>query len=164
MPPIRGLRDAVPDGAVTAAESLREPLRAVGQVVRWSPGNEPRFIGSCFALRWNNRFVTAAHCVADLPVEEVAVRNPGGGLLSSASRIDKHETADIAAISASGIQAAGYETDPFWGVATNWTLGEDFMAYGYPADVLGPQGDQPTERLFRGHFQRFMQHKSHLGF
>jgi hypothetical protein len=140
------------------------PLRAVGQVMRWRPGETPTFLGSCFALRWNNRYVTAAHCIANVPSQELAVRNPAGGLLSSVTKVERHETADIAVISPSGLQVGGFETEPFWDVVSNWSLGEDFMAYGYPADVLGPQGDRPTERLFRGHFQRFMRYESHLGF
>ncbi len=58
----------------------------------------------------------------------------------------------------------GDDTHPFWGVVHTWSLGEDFMAYGYPADVLGPEPDQPTERLFRGHYQRFMRYESLLGY
>ena len=31
--------------------------------------------------------------------------------------------------------------------ASNWALGEELLAFGYPADVLGSLHDRPTERL-----------------
>lgn len=141
------------------------PLRAVGKVMRASPGFGPpfKFLGSCFSLRWNNRFVTAAHCVDGVPPEELGVETPVGGIVSRVSWVRAHETADIAVLALSGFLIGG-ETHPFWGVVSNWSLGEEFMAYGYPADVLGREPDQPTERLFRGYYQRFMRHRGHLGY
>jgi hypothetical protein len=33
---------------------------------------------------------------------------------------------------------------------SNYALGEDFMAYGYPEDVYGPDPQRATPRLFKG--------------
>ncbi len=38
------------------------------------------------------------------------------------------------------------------------------MAYGFPEDVFGPTQGVATPRLFRGYYQRFYYHKSHLGY
>ena len=43
-------------------------------------------------------------------------------------------------------------------------MGEDFFAYGYPADPIGPNASAPTQRLFKGHYQRFMEHRSFMGY
>lgn len=54
--------------------------------------------------------------------------------------------------------------EPFWGCVGNYSLGEEFFAFGFPEDSLGPNQGHPTARLFKGHFQRFMQYKSHMGY
>jgi hypothetical protein len=69
--------------------------------------------------------------------------------------------ADVAVLRANAGEPPSLE--PFWNTVTNWSLGEDFFAYGYPEDRPGP-GTFPTARLFKGHFQRFMAHESHMGF
>ena len=47
---------------------------------------------------------------------------------------------------------------------SNFSLGEEFYAFGYPPSVFGPSASEPTARLFTGNFQRFIDHQSHLGY
>jgi len=42
-------------------------------------------------------------------------------------------------------------------------LGQPFNAYGFPEDVFG-NDPAPTARFFSGNIQRFMLHRSHLGY
>jgi hypothetical protein len=142
-------------------------MRAVGQAVRWEPkkGIGPQFIGTCFAYRRQGHFITAAHCVGDLQADQLGVITPRGGLIKSAFAVTRHPSADIAIIETPTMHVEGDEVEPFELIVSNWSLGEDFFAYGYPVDVLGPDPAKPTERLFKGHFQRFLDHKSqHLPF
>ncbi len=55
-------------------------------------------------------------------------------------------------------------TEPFWGSVGNFSLGEEFHAFGYPENVLGQDARVPTARLFTGHYQRFFQYRSHAGY
>jgi hypothetical protein len=104
--------------------------------------------------------VTAAHCVGDLKNDQLAVMTPRGGLIKSAWSVARHPSADIALVRTAIIHAEGDEVEPFELIVENSGLGEEFFAYGYPADVLGPEADKPTERLFKGHFQRFLAYHS----
>lgn len=83
-------------------------------------------------------------------------------------RIARHPTADIAMLFLQGEDArseAGYPTLAFWDGVGNWSLGEEFLAYGYPSE--GPTegaSNSPVARLFRGYFQRFMHFETPGGF
>jgi hypothetical protein len=142
------------------------PLRGVGQLMHWEPklGIGPVFIGTCFALRTAGHFITAAHCVGQLRHDQLAVRTPLGGLIKSALYVLVHPNADVAIVGVATMHVEGDVVEPFELIVDNWGLGEDFFAYGYPADVLGPSSNQPTERLFKGHFQRFLQYTSPFGY
>src|ERR1700674_213212 len=170
-PPDRAARSTHADAHTTGEPALtsREvnPLRAVGQAVHWEPkkGIGPTFIGTCFAYRRQGHFITAAHCLGDLQADQLGVMTPQRALIKSAIALTPHPTADIAIIETPTVHVEGDVVEPFELIVSNWSLGEDFFAFGYPIDVLGPDPDKPTERLFKGHFQRFLDHKSqHLPF
>jgi hypothetical protein len=55
------------------------------------------------------------------------------------------------------------DVEPFWGAVGNYSLGEQFHAFGYPEDVAADVPG-PTPRLFTGHFQRFFDYHSFAGF
>ncbi len=68
-----------------------------------------------------------------------------------------HPEADVAVLRASESQYGPLDlVDPFWNTLTNWSMGEDFMSYGY--------ADGPGPRLFKGHYMRFMDHRSFMGY
>jgi hypothetical protein len=73
--------------------------------------------------------------------------------------VDLHPSADLAVLSVLGPQV-----DPFPGVATKYAMGDEFFAFGFPADVFGPGSLRPTARLFRGYFQRYFEYASPLGY
>jgi hypothetical protein len=142
------------------------PLRAVGQLMHWEPkrGIGPTFVGTCFAFRTGEHFITAAHCASSLQAHQLAIRTPLGGLIKSALSLEKHPDADLAIVRVPSIHAEGDVVEPFALIVGNWSLGEDFYAYGYPVDVMSAAPTQPVERLFKGHFQRFVQYKSEFGY
>ena len=53
-----------------------------------------------------------------------------------------------------------FGNQPFWNYVANWSMGEDFIAFGYPMDTIVTEDPGPTPRLFRGHYQRFWPHKA----
>ncbi|HEV8232706.1 MAG TPA: serine protease [Thermoanaerobaculia bacterium] len=141
-----------------AIRGSSSPLEAVGVVYR---GQEPNdeYLGTCFALYFPRKcFLTAAHCIGDLPAHELfVVTQIWGQTESVVERVIKHPTADLAILVLppdSGVMARS-----FWGCA-GYQLGEDFYAYGYPVDVLGENAKRPTARLFKGHFQTFSKFRS----
>jgi hypothetical protein len=112
-------------------------------------------------LRWANWFVTASHCVGKLGAADVGVLLPGLSATIRAERLIRHGSADICIVRLPNFDREPAE--PFWGVVGNYTLGEEFHAFGWPEEILGDT--RPTPRLFTGHFQRFIpKHRSHLGF
>lgn len=139
------------------------PLQGVCLLHHWVPGTESTFLGSCFAFRHNTHFLTAAHCLGKFESLELGIMTPGHGVLKNVRSVLRHPSADLAIVETSGIQAAGDEVAPFTGIVSDWALGEDFFAYGYPADVLGLESQRPTPRLFKGHFQRFLRFESQIG-
>lgn len=129
---------------------------------RWKPGDEATeatkpYLGTCFAFRWQNRFITARHCIEGIPDDELALESgPARDFIQTVGNVRRHPTADIAVIETGGIGLAAAPVEPFRSIAPDRFLGEEFFAFGYPVDVLGPDADEPTPRLFKGTFQRFM--------
>lgn len=138
------------------------PLNAVGLVFEERESSPMAFLGSCFAYQQRTHFLTAAHVIRDKPVERLVVLSPQEGVFCPLREVHIHPNADAAVLV---LKSSGREiVEPFWGCVGNYALGEEYFAYGFPEDYRGPNQGQPTARLFRGHFQRFMQHKSHMGY
>ena len=139
-----------------------DPLRATGVVLRGSAPDAP-FLGTCFLFRQPTYVLTAAHVVAGAEASELTVVLPRTLPLEThrVSRAELCPGVDLAFLAlADGPSSA----EPFWNHVGNFGLGEDLMAYGFPEDVFGPTQGVATPRLFRGYYQRFYYHKSHLGY
>jgi hypothetical protein len=73
-----------------------------------------------------------------------------------------HPEADLAVIK---LKSDGREiVEPFRGIDDITGIGDDYCAYGYPEDSIGPNAGEPTARLFRGYSQRSMPYQSNLGY
>jgi hypothetical protein len=59
-------------------------------------------------------------------------------------------------VKAGGLQLSDDRMQCFTDIDDSRFLGDDLVAFGYPADVLGPDATLPVPRLFRGHIQRFI--------
>ena len=126
------------------------PLNAVGLV----SGAGEEFLGTCFAFRHWDYFLTAAHCVGGREGDAVSVLCPGSPPRRRAVEIRRHPEADLAVVRLE--EQTPNLVQPFWGAVGNYGVGQDFAAFGFPDDALGPDPLQPTPRLFKGHFQRFL--------
>jgi hypothetical protein len=137
------------------------PFTNTGVLIR---RNDNAFLGSCFVFRYPESFLTAAHCVSELEPCEICILLPGSGtsIAFDVDSIKKHDQADIAALQVSNVSES-HITWPQERIFDDREWGGDFIACGYPQEYsdLGPR---PTPRVFRGHFQRFLQHRSHLGY
>jgi len=134
-------------------------IKAVGLIVRIAEGDETRrlvdlpkaasFLGSCFAFRRAEFFLTAAHVLRGYQLGELRVICAADRQLYRIRTIETHPRADVAL----AVLSDAPQTDPFWNVVSPH-LGEDFIAYGYPEDPFPGLGLVPTPRIFKGHIQR----------
>jgi hypothetical protein len=136
---------------------------ATGFLVERRDSGQPRLLGSCFAYGHPHLLLTAAHCVEGLPKERIGIATPSGNGNDSGLSINQvimHPTADLAAITIADTGSPGVP-EYFRGYETTAGWGDDFIAFGYPADASVEHGLRPTPRMFRGSIQRFFHHTSH---
>lgn len=137
------------------------PLDAVGLLLKVNPDSEDSwfFLGSCFAFRERRSFLTAAHCIGDLEAGDLRIHVPRVMRPPQpVTEVLRHPAADLALLRVREASAQGVEA--FWNFVGNYGWGEEFAAYGYAED-LGRRADTaPTARLFKGHYQRFWEHRS----
>jgi len=142
-------------------------LRAVGTVelLAEEEGDEPSFLGTCFALRDSQAVLTAAHCVGDIAPERLVVGFPHfvvlGGRGAQVTEVVLHPIADLALLR---LRLQEWLLEPFWEVVRLRGLGSDLYAYGFPENILNPEEREPTARLFKGYVQRALFHQSHMGY
>jgi Trypsin-like peptidase domain len=142
-----------------------DPLEAVGLVATGTPRNFT-VLGSCFRFRHEHLALTAAHCVT--ATGTVFLLFPRSGRIQTVLTAERHPTADVALLitaKQSGDTGEGYPTRAFWDRVSNWGLGEEFVAYGFPVEGPYPDGlaGTPVPRLFVGHYQRFFEFASPSG-
>jgi trypsin-like peptidase len=146
------------------------PLAAVRLLLHIDQQEDLSFLGTCFAFRHPHYLLTAAHCVGELTETGLAVASPadieGSSLLVNRVQVSqsiiKHPTADVAIVTVA--EANADPAEAFWDCVSNYSLGEDFFAFGFPENVFGEHSRQPTPRLFKGYFQRFMEYQSYIGY
>lgn len=129
-------------------------------------GERTQFLGTCFAFRSRQKFLTAAHCVGKLEASQVSIALPRVNLEKPyrVSGIERHPKADIAVLALAGTNDDAPSLNPVLRFAAHLGMGEHFVSFGFPEDVFGPDAGQPTARFFRGHFQRKFYHRSYRGF
>lgn len=123
------------------------------------------FLGSCFAFRYPHTVITAHHVLISDNVTDALASFPGsraGETAFQVKEIASHETADVSILTIDPPD----EQDITWtfnDLFDDFYIGGDLMTYGYPADVF-VERTYPSPRCFRGYTQRFLNHKSHLGY
>jgi Trypsin-like peptidase domain len=119
------------------------------------------FLGTCFTYRDSRVVVTAAHCVGNLPQNEIVVVWSPGPVVRRASAVTKHPEADIAVVT---VPAPRDPLECFSRIIPYQTLGEDFYAVGF-TEVAPPNAPRrPLARLYKGHFQTFYAYESFFGY
>jgi Trypsin-like peptidase domain len=117
--------------------------------------------GTCFSFRQQDTFLTARHCVAD-DLDQAGLIMPGAPGPVPIASVEHHAHADVSVLRID-LTALEYKPywQPFWNFVGNWSMGEEFMAFGYPIDTLADEDQpRPKPRLFRGHYQRFWFHRA----
>lgn len=149
------------------------PTLALGLLWHVEPNSKPRFLSSCFMLRWGSFFVAPSHGVRALNPSQIRVSSATLPM-TEPEEITHHGVADICVLR---LPQFDYEPgDCFWGIADEYEPGEAFHALGWPDDCLPgivaargvplPESDPPWAkvRLLSGTYQRFIpQHLSAHG-
>lgn len=82
--------------------------------------------------------------------------------------VARHPDADLAILYVDAFGDENKDERPqwaFWDCVSNWTLGEEFIAYGFPSEGPAPDAtNSPVPRMFVGNYQRFLRYKSPAGF
>lgn len=143
---------------------MPEPFESTGLLLDRSRRNA--YLGTCFAFRRSTYFLTAAHCVEGLTTNQIGLSiylegqpdNDGVDVLE----VVRHPSADIAVVRVS--PWLGELFPPYRGVTVGYRPGDHFAAFGYPEDTTGQADVAPIPRFFRGHFHRFFEYRSPLGY
>jgi len=145
-----------------------DPLAAVGIVLTTAREGLQEISGTCFLFRHEHVALTAGHCAA-ADAASIDLVFPRLGRSQRVEQIDRHPTADVALLVTKvepGDPGSGYPERAFWDRVGNWSLGEEFFAYGFPSDA--PTPDAPpafaVPRLFTGNYQRFFTYDSPSGY
>jgi Trypsin-like peptidase domain len=122
----------------------------------------PVILGTCFAFRRSNFFLTTHHVIKSLDRCGLAIwflTTPG---LRVVTQVHAHPTADVAILEAVDIQTGTIE--PFWDIVSNIHLGETLAAFGFPDDLVRGESGGSPHRLFMGHYQRFTDYESFMAY
>ena len=138
------------------------PINAIGAIIHHKEGKE-QFVGTCFSYKDSAHFITACHCIPD-DIGSITIALPLVGRSLIATAVAKHETADIAILQCHSPKNNLDGIDSFKHIVSNYSMAEDFITYGYPEDMIGPHSGAPTPRVYKGYFQRFLNHSSHMGY
>jgi hypothetical protein len=122
----------------------------------------PSFLGTAFAFRHREFFLTASHCVGTLEARELRLVLP---LIDeddiTIANIEHHSSADVSLLMAGSIPPSRLEPCVGLGGADNW--GDPIQVLGYPEES-SEEGVVPTARLLWGTIQRKFTHTSRLGY
>ncbi|MHB1716484.1 MAG: trypsin-like peptidase domain-containing protein [Acidimicrobiales bacterium] len=142
-----------------------DPLAATGLITVTS-SDVTEIVGTCFLFRHEAIALTADHCVprGDMTIR---VHLPRLGRVDVVDEVRRHEYADVAMLilGDGSPTTTGYPENAFWDRVSNWALGEQVMAYGFPSEGPNPGGGvSPIPRLFVAHYQRFFDYESPQGY
>jgi S1-C subfamily serine protease len=140
------------------------PFRSVALLFHDDRDSEPKFLGTCFAYKRQDRFVTARHCVGRLDASELRVLLPlpeQSPSLIQVLSVTAHGPADACILVTQAVPP-GLVT-PFMGLSARRDWGEPVMALGYPEESTD-EGLVPTARLFSGTVQRYAMFDTKRGY
>lgn len=117
-----------------------DPLAATGLLTAQA-GGQPEITGTCFLFRHDDTVFTAAHCVPQEPTRLIA-QFPNLHRIEAVQSVVRHPFADVALLALKDqlAKADGYPEHAFWDRVSNWGLGEECFAYGFPTEGPIPGG------------------------
>jgi hypothetical protein len=154
VPPFSALTSRIGHWLRSLAPSLPPSVdMAAAAVYQVGQQTSRRYLGSCCCYREPRLFLTAHHCIADIPPEELRIAaSPYSEVDGDAivQRVIRHPDADLAAlISGAGLR----EISPLSPVESLIAGGEEVDAHGFPLEA--EDGNLvPTPKHFRGVIQR----------
>ena len=125
-------------------------------------------LGTTFAYRHGNLFLTAAHAVKGLDLGRLRILHGDAPteVVRFVRSVSFHPEADIAALHLVPDSFSQF-VRPSPGNLFKVEVGTDVVAFGYPEDAFSAAPGEPTRsvpRLFKGHVQRLMRHESIHGY
>ena len=135
-------------------QALRSATMAAGSLYLGKSAPET-YLGTCFSFLKPTVFLSAAHCVTDIPTDEIWINHIGGpspSLFTRALLVELDHTTDIAVIKTDAPRPQW--TSPFTRVKYAADFGEEIFAFGFPQDLLSYEASKATPRAFRGCIQR----------
>lgn len=122
-------------------------------------GNDPtnrRYLGTCFSFYSPKLFITAAHCIKDIPLDRLWVNHLNGPPPTLFERVQEPtivDRADLAFFFADS-PGTGWRHEIFRKTQYNIPLGEEVCVFGFPQEIFGSDPLRPTYRILRGFYQR----------
>lgn len=140
-------------------QAFRRTIAGTGLLFKgFEPGNR-KYLGSCFIVMEPTVFVTAAHCIKGVPVDELWVNHHGGpppNLFTRVQNIEWVYKADIAVFETESPESRW--AVPFQRLKYVADFGEEICAFGYPEappqNFMSEAPAMETPRFFRGNVQR----------
>ena len=132
---------------------LPRPFHSIGLLFHRRSGANLAFLGTCFAYRSRDVFVTAAHCFGNLKAADLEIVLPVVDHAAPAA-VDKvvvHSSADIALLYVPTLGSA--QSAPFFSTDAVLTWGSEVQALGYPEESEHRDADRA----------RRLCHSVHLG-
>lgn len=137
------------------AEALRRAIFGTGLLFDRAECGSEIYLGSCFSVFEPGMFVTAAHCLKGVPLEQLWVNHFGGEgpkLFTRVMQIEWVEETDLAVFLTEAPEARWAK--PFQKIEHAADFGEEVAAFGYPQDLMSPIVATQTPRMLRGIVQR----------
>ena len=121
-------------------------------------GRDPdnrRYLGTCFSFYSPKLFITAAHCIKDIPLDRLWVNHVGGPASDLFERVQDPIVLDQVDLAYFFTDSPGAKwARSFKKTKYSLPLGEEVCVFGFPQEIFGPDPTKPTLRMLRGFYQR----------
>jgi hypothetical protein len=138
---------------------MQRPFYSVGLLYSRNGIRLDKFLGTTFAFRHTDYFITASHCVGAQTPSDLAIAMPAfsGTEGLAVKKLWKHPSADVAILNVSN--GAKFGVEPFVLIDAATDYGESVAALGFPEESHPDDTLKPTVRYFRGSVQRLFDYE-----
>ena len=136
--------------------AMNDPTEATCRLHRVVPAEATNrrspLLGTCFAFKRPNYFLTAAHCIESLAADQLIIAPNDRKNLAVADRAILHPTADLAILFVEADRSVTGQN--YFRQIMPPAMGADYYAYGFP----NIDNNTIRPRVFVGNFQNFRDH------